>query len=203
MSDIESPGGRLLLLRHGATDWSRDKKHTGRTDIPLNAAGEQQARDLAAAVGGLHPALVLCSPKTRAVRTAELAGLHDPVIDDDLVEWDYGAYEGRTTAEIRQDHPQWTLWTGDPPGGETASQVSARADRVVDRIAAAITEGDVLVVGHGHFHRVIAVRWIGLAAIEGQHFFLDTATICVLGFEHDHRAVLHWNLPAAAIGTVL
>ena len=146
---------------------------------------------------------MLSSPSERATRTAELAGLRDVVVDEDLVEWDYGDYEGITTAEIRERRPQWTVWTHDLPGGETADRVTARADRVLARIRAAMGDGDVIAVGHGHFSRVMAARWIGLAGTEGQHLGLDTGTVCVLGFEHDHPAIHRWNLPVEALSAVL
>ena len=192
------PPGRLVVVRHGETEWSRDKKHTGRTDIPLTEAGERQAGELAAALADVEPALVLCSPSSRATRTAELAGLPNVTIDGDVREWDYGEYEGITTVEIRRTRPAWTIWTGDPPGGETAEQVTQRADRALARITDVLGRGDVIVVGHGHFSRVLAARWVHLPASAGQHFWLDTATICVLGYEHEHRAFRRWNVPAAA-----
>ncbi len=190
-------------MRHGETEWSRDKKHTGRADIDLTTAGEQQARELACCLGGDHPALVLSSPRSRTLRTAELAGLTDVVTDQDLAEWDYGDFEGRTTAEIREELPQWTIWTGEVPGGERIDQVAKRADRVLARIIDAIADGDVIVVGHGHFNRILAARWIEMPAVVGQHLWLDTGTICELGFEHDHRAIKRWNLPPSAAGSVL
>ncbi len=165
--------------------------------------GEQQARELACLVGSLAPALVLSSPSRRAIHTAELAGLTEIVIDADLSEWDYGDFEGITTAQIRQDRPQWAIWTGEVPGGETIEQVAARADRVLDRVRKALPGGDVVVVGHGHLNRILAVRWIELPAVEGQHLWLDTGTICVLGFEHDEPAIQRWNLPPAAAGAAV
>jgi len=192
------PSGRLLLLRHGETEWSRDKKHTGQTDVELTATGEQQARDLAPALAGLRPVLVLCSPMKRARRTAELAGLPPVTVDADLAEWGYGDYEGITTEEIRRSQPGWTVWTHLTPGGETAQDVSARADRALHRVAGVLAEGDVVVVGHGHFNRVLAARWLGLDARNGQLFALDTGTICVLGYEHEQQVLLRWNMPGAA-----
>ncbi|MDP9239703.1 MAG: histidine phosphatase family protein [Actinomycetota bacterium] len=197
------PSGRLLLLRHGETEWSRDKKHTGNTDLPLTPAGEEQARQLARLLPNIRPALVLSSPLARALRTAELAGLSDVVVDDDLKEWDYGRYEGLTTAEIREGRPGWSIWTGDPPGGETAEQVAARADRVLRRVSEALHRGDVIIVGHGHFLRMLTARRLELPPSAGQRFFLDTGTLGVLGYEHDHTAMLRWNLPAAAAADVL
>jgi len=192
-----------VVVRHGETEWSRDKKHTGRTDIELTPVGEQQARELAGPLSRIRPVLVLCSPSGRARRTAELAGLTDVVIEPDLAEWDYGDFEGLTTAEIRQSHPQWTIWTGDVPGGEGIEQVAERADRVLGRISEALHPGDVIAVGHGHFNRIIAARWIDLPAVGGQRLWLDTGTLCVLGFEHDHRVIQRWNLPPAAADSVL
>lgn len=124
-------------------------------------------------------------------------------IDADLAEWDYGDYEGVTTAEIREHQPQWTIWTGEVPGGESIDEVQQRADAVLARVWSAIATGDVIVVGHGHVNRVIAARWIKLPAAAGQHLWLDTGTICVLGFEHDHSAIQRWNLPPSAAGAVL
>jgi broad specificity phosphatase PhoE len=190
-------------LRHGETEWSREKKHTGHTEVELTPAGERQGRELAPVLSRIRPACVLSSPRVRAVRTAELAGLRDVVVDDDLDEWDYGEYEGLTTAEIRRQRPGWAIWTGNPPGGETAAQVSQRADRVLGRIARSLDTGDVIVVGHGHFLRALSARWLDLPVSAGQDFWLDTGTLCVLGFEHDHRAMLRWNLPPAGTAGVL
>jgi len=146
---------------------------------------------------------VLSSPSGRARRTAELAGLANVVLDADLAEWDYGDLEGITTAEIRVHRPQWTVWTGDVPGGETIEQVERRADQVLERISEAMPRGDVIVVGHGHLNRVVAARWIGLPATAGQHLWLDTGAVCVLGFEHDHPAIQRWNLPPSTAGSVV
>lgn len=196
-------GHEIVLVRHGETEWSRDKKHTSRSDIPLTEVGERQAGELAAALAHVQPVLVLSSPRSRATRTAELAGLRDVVVDDDVREWEYGEYEGITTAEIRRNRPGWTIWTGDPPGGETAEQVTERADRALARISAALGSGDVIVVGHGHFNRVLGARWLGLPAAWAQHLALDTATICVLGHEHEYRVVWRWNVPAGAATVML
>lgn len=177
--------------------------HTGRTEVDLTAVGEQQARELACVFGGVKASLVLSSPSRRATRTAELAGLADVVIDADLAEWDYGDFEGITTAEIRQHRPQWTIWTGEVPNGETIEEVARRADRVLGRIRESLPAGDVIVVGHGHFNRILAARWVGLPAADGQHLWLDTGTVCVLGFEHDHPAIRRWNIPPSAAGSVV
>lgn len=180
----------LWIVRHGATAWSEAGRHTSRTDLPLLPAGEEQARGLS---GRLDPAgftRVLCSPRQRTLRTAELAGFAVPEVDADLVEWDYGDYEGITTAEIQVTEPGWTIFTGDVPGGETAEQVGARADRV---IASAVV-GRTLVFTHGHFGRVLAARWLGLPATSGRLFALRTATINVLGYERIQPVVLRWNV---------
>ncbi|WP_254205536.1 acid phosphatase [Nocardia alni] len=187
---------RLVLLRHGETEWSRDHKHTGRTDIALTAAGEEQARAAGPEIAalGLADPLVLVSPKQRAVRTAELAGLHDAQLDEDLVEWDYGDYEGLTTPEIQKSAPGWTVFTDPVPGGESAAQVGARADRVLSKVEPELQVRDVVLVGHGHFSRVLIARWAQFEAREGRRFFLSTAGISVLGHEHGTRTILAHNL---------
>ena len=191
--------GELWLIRHGETAWSRARKHTGRTDVPLTALGELQARALAPMLAGLRPALVLSSPRERAVRTAELAGLVPVTVDPDLAEWDYGDYEGLTTPEIHRDRPGWTIWTGDPPGGETTEQVQARTDRVLADLRAALRQGDVVVVAHGHLGRVLAARYLGLDARGGRLFSLEPASPCVLGTEHGSPVVHRWNLSNPAV----
>lgn len=189
----------VILLRHGETEWSRAHRHTGRTDLPLTAAGEAQARALAPALRGRAFALALTSPAVRARRTAELAGLAGAEPDPDLWEWDYGGYEGITSAQIRRARPGWYLWRdGVIPGdaahpGETVEQVGARADRVVARIRRA--GGDAAVVAHGHLLRVLAARWLGLPPAHGRFFRLDTGTVCVLGYEHGEPVILRWNGP--------
>jgi broad specificity phosphatase PhoE len=190
--------GHFWLIRHGETEWSKGRRHTGRTDIPLTEDGERQSRVLRELLGGLRPVLVLCSPRQRARRTAELAGLEPVVITDDLAEWDYGEYEGLTTTQIRVKRPGWTVWLGDPPGGETAEQVGARADRVLAAVHAGLADGDVVVVSHGHFGRVLAARWLGLEPAGGRLFTLEPASPCVLATEHDTPVVYRWNLPNPA-----
>lgn len=185
----------LWLIRHGETEWSRSGRHTSRTDLPLTARGEKQAVALRALLGGLRPALVLCSPRHRAVHTAELAGLAVDALDDDLTEWDYGDYEGLTTAQIRERVPGWSLWTHPMPRGETAAQVSARADRVLRRTLPYLDDGPVLLIAHGHISRVIGARWIGLPAVDGQRLALGTAAPSVLGGEHGAPVVQRWNMP--------
>jgi broad specificity phosphatase PhoE len=182
----------VLLLRHGETEWSASGRHTGRTDVELTDRGRAQARALGAAVASRSFALVLASPLRRATETCRLAGL-DGTVDPDLREWDYGDYEGRTTPEIREEVPGWTVWKGPVPGGERLEEVAARADRVVERLTSAA--GDVAVVSHGHLLRVLAARWLELPAVEGRRFALDTATVSLLGLERETRVVLRWNAP--------
>jgi probable phosphoglycerate mutase len=183
--------GEVWLVRHGATEWSRDGRHTSTTDLPLLPEGEESARQLRPRLAGEHFGLVLTSPRERARRTAELAGFPDAEVDPDLVEWDYGDYEGITTAEIRESVPGWTVWTHPSPRGETAEEVSARLDRVVARCRGAA--GDVLLVGHGHALRGLAARWLGLPLADGRLLRLDTGTVSELGQEHENSVVLHWN----------
>ncbi|MCT7355451.1 histidine phosphatase family protein [Streptomyces sp. 15-116A] len=190
--------GDLLLARHGETEWSRSGRHTGRTDLPLTATGEDQAKSLAPLLAGRRYSLVLTSPLLRARRTAELAGLADAVTEPDLREWDYGAYEGVTTAEIRRTRPGWDLWTdGVPPGpelpGESPRQVGERADRVLSRVTGAMEEGDVLLVAHGHLLRVLTARRLGLPPREGRLFRLETGTLCRLSLEHGRPVIEEWN----------
>ncbi|MGW1372950.1 histidine phosphatase family protein [Streptomyces sp. NPDC002446] len=191
----------LLLVRHGETEWSRDGRHTGRTDLPLTAHGEEQARQLRPLLSGRKIGQVYASPMARALRTAELAGLPRPQIDPDLREWDYGGYEGITTAEIHRERPGWYLFSdGVAPGpdehpGESPEQVGARADRVLARIAPRLRadEGDVVLVAHAHFLRVLAARRLGLPAAAGGLFTFETGAVGVLGTEHDRPAVVAWN----------
>lgn len=191
----------LLLVRHGETEWSRDGRHTSWTDLPLTVDGEEQARALRPLLSGRKIGPVYASPMQRALRTAELAGLARPQIDLDLREWDYGGYEGVTTAEIHRDRPGWYLFSdGVAEGpeahpGESPEQVGARADRVLARIASqlAADEGDVALVAHAHFLRVLAARRLGLPAAAGGLFTFETGAVCVLGTEHDRPAVVAWN----------
>jgi broad specificity phosphatase PhoE len=182
----------VWLVRHGETEWARLGRHTGRTDVPLTETGRAQAVTLGRRLAG-HPfALVLTSPLSRAAETARLAGFGDVAITDpDLREWDYGAFEGRLTAEIRADYPGWTIWRGPWPDGETIDEVAARADRVRARIRA--TDGDSLVIAHGHFLRVLAARWLDQPASSGSLLALGTATISILGWEHESPVIETWN----------
>jgi probable phosphoglycerate mutase len=185
----------VWLVRHGATDWSEAGRHTGRTDIPLTTAGEQSARDLASVLARRSFQLVLTSPMQRARRTAVLAGFEDAEADEDLVEWDYGDYEGVTTPAIRESVPGWTVWTHPCPSGESADDVGLRLDRVVHRLKA--VDGDSLVFGHGHALRALAARWVGEPVAFGRFLRLDTATYSTLGHEREQPVVLAWNVPAS------
>lgn len=197
--------GELILARHGETAWSRENKHTGRTDIPLTAAGEAAAARLAPAYRARNVVAAFSSPMQRAVRTAELAGLtavpRGLKIDPDLAEWDYGGYEGKTTREIRRKRAGWYLWrdgvtrgdAGHP--GETIAQVGARADAVLSRVRPLLADGDVALVAHGHVLRVLTARWLGLDPSDGRLFRLDTGTLSTLGTEHDEPVIAQWNLP--------
>jgi broad specificity phosphatase PhoE len=182
---------RLVLVRHGETAWSRDRRHTGRTDIPLTPLGESQAARLAPRLAAFHFTQVLVSPLSRATLTAALGGLEDPVSEPDLLEWDYGDYEGRTTVAIRRDRPGWDLFDDGVPGGETIDQVAARADRVVARVRAGA--GDAVCVAHAHLLRVLAVRWLGVAPAAARYLVLGPASLSVLGWERDQPVVEHWN----------
>ena len=189
----ESGSLELWLMRHGETEWSRDGQHTSRTDLALTKEGEQRARKLRSYLGTRQFALVLSSPMQRACTTCRLAGYGDQMeVDTDLLEWDYGDYEGLTTAQIRTTAPNWTIWTGTPPRGETATKVGARADAVIARSAQAT--GPVALFGHGHMLRVLAARWLGLEANDGRLFALSTGTVSVLGFERDTKVIQQWNL---------
>jgi broad specificity phosphatase PhoE len=181
----------VWLVRHGETEWSRDGRHTSTTDLPLTDDGRGVAESLRDRLDDEPFALVLTSPRERARETARLCGHPEAEVDDDLAEWDYGELEGRTTPEIRETYPDWTIWGGPVPGGETAEQVSARLDRVVARCRAA--RGRALLFGHGHSLRALAARWLDLPVAEGRHLRLDTATVSVLGWERDTPVVLRWN----------
>jgi broad specificity phosphatase PhoE len=188
----------LWLIRHGETEWSASGQHTSTTDLPLTEAGEQQAHALRDVLGHLTPALVLSSPRRRAQDTARLAGLTVDETTDDLAEWNYGAYEGRTSAEIRRDNPGWSIWSDGVPGGESQRQIADRADRVLNRAAQALLQGPVVLVGHGHFSRVLGARWIGLPVASGAHLLLGTAAPSVLGAQYGVPVIARWNLPNPA-----
>ena len=198
MSPAAEPAGRLVLVRHGETEWSRGGQHTGRTDVPLTPDGERDARSLGARLAAFDLALVLASPLSRARRTAELAGLA-PVVDVDLSEWDYGGYEGRTTVEIRETlgDPTWTVFDdgvvpGDTPG-ETVEEVAARASRVLARVADPLRTGDVALVAHGHLLRILTATWLRQEPRFGASLLLDAGALCVLEHDRGVPAIRSWN----------
>jgi broad specificity phosphatase PhoE len=182
----------LWLIRHGETEWSASGQHTGRTDIPLTEAGIRQAQALGRYLGGRSFALVLTSPLSRAADTCGLAGYGDVgQPSDDLLEWDYGQAEGRTTAEMRRERPGWSVWDGGPPGGETVEQVGRRTDRVIARGVEA--SGDVALFAHAHVLRILAARWLGLPPRDGRLFILGPASVSVLAWEREGRVISRWN----------
>jgi len=197
--------GELILLRHGQTEWSASGRHTGRTDIPLTPQGVAGAAALAPMIArrtaSTPVAAVFSSPAQRARRTAELAGLTVTKTEPDLWEWDYGGYEGITTAEIQQGRPGWSLWRdGVIPGdaehpGETVEEVGARVDRVIKRALSLLPDGDVFLVAHGHVLRILTSRYLSLPAADGRLFRLDTGTMSMLGAEHEEPVILTWNVP--------
>jgi broad specificity phosphatase PhoE len=181
---------QIWLIRHGETEWSKDGRHTSRTDLPLTAEGERRAQALGKWLAGKPFALVLSSPMRRALDTCRLAGYTaEPTLD--LSEWYYGSFEGLTSAQIHVDHPGWTIWNATPPGGESAQQVAARVDRVIGRAVAA--SGDVALFAHGHVLRVLAARWLGLEPEGGRVLELSTGSVSVLGHEHETRVLHLWN----------
>ena len=198
--------GELILLRHGETEWSVAGRHTGRTDVPLTPRGEEIAAALAKVISRRRIRAAFTSPAKRAVRTAELAGLADAKPDPDLWEWDYGGYEGRTTADIRKERPGWYLWRdGVIPGdaahpGESIEQVGTRADAVLRKVRPLLADpdgGDVVLVAHGHVLRVLTARYLGLEPAAGRLFRLDTGTYCTLGTEHGEPVITSWNVPVS------
>ena len=200
-SGTTGPGRPVVwLARHGETEWSRALRHTGRTDLPLTAEGEREARALRDPLAAVSFDRVLCSPLARARETCALAGFGDRAeLRDDLLEWDYGDYEGRTSADIRTERPEWLLWRDGCPGGETPADVAARADRIVAellRMADGAPGGTtVAVFAHGHLLRVLTARWLELPPADGMRFGLGTATLSRLGWEHDYRVIQRWNAP--------
>jgi len=192
----------IVLARHGETEWSRDKRHTGRTDIPLTERGREEARSLRDALGDWSFDRVLSSPLGRALETCRLAGLGERAeCTDALLEWDYGDYEGITTAEIRTERPDWFLWRDGCPGGESAADVGARVDPLVEGLKAG--EGTVALFAHGHLLRVLTARWLGLPPQDGALFALSTATLSVLGFERETAVITRWNAPAADVPSAI
>jgi probable phosphoglycerate mutase len=184
----------IWLIRHGETEWSKSGQHTSRTDLPLTEEGEKRAAALGRALAGRTFGKVFASPMKRARDTARLAGF-DPEILEDLREWDYGQYEGLTSAQIHETCPGWTIWNGATPGGETGAQIAARTDRVIER---AVSVGKpVALFAHGHVLRVLGARWLGMAAEAGKYYALSTATMSVLGYEHEQRVLKVWNQPSS------
>jgi broad specificity phosphatase PhoE len=182
----------VVLVRHSETEWSRDLRHTGRTDVPLTEAGERQARMVGEGLRGREFSLALSSPLSRALDTARLAGF-EPELRDELAEWDYGDYEGIRTAEIREEVPNWTIWRYGARGGESVQEIGERVDRVVEELRR--VEGDVLIFAHGHVLRVLAARWLELEPGDGRLFALDPATLSALGYEREQPVIRMWNAP--------
>jgi broad specificity phosphatase PhoE len=190
--DMSDQSGDLWLVRHGETEWSAGGRHTGRTDLPLTEEGRRQAERLRERLARKSFALVLSSPLVRAAETCRIAGYGDVAeVDHDLREWDYGDYEGLTTTQIRRKVSGWTIWTGDPPGGETIGQVAERARRVIGR--AGDVKGDVALFAHGHLLRILSACWLGLPPDDGRLFALGTASVSILGHEHDTPVISLWN----------
>jgi probable phosphoglycerate mutase len=185
-------GNEVVLVRHAETEWSRAGRHTGRSDIPLTESGRTAAAGLGKRLAHCQFQRVLCSPLTRARETCELSGFGALAEHRaDLLEWDYGDYEGLTSAEIKRQRPDWKLWRDGCPGGESPEHVGARADRVIDELRAA--RGTVAVFSHGHMLRVLGARWIGLEVARGANLGLATGAICLLGHEHEEPALARWN----------
>lgn len=182
--------GNLWLVRHGETEWSAAGRHTSATNLALTPEGERKAAAVGRMLAGKQFALVLASPLRRALETCRLAG-YSAAVEADLHEWNYGSYEGLTTAQIQLENPHWTIWTGTPPGGESAAEVAARADRVIARAVAA--GGDVALFSHGHLLRVLAARWLELDPTNGRLFALSTGSISILGYEREARVLQMWN----------
>jgi probable phosphoglycerate mutase len=183
----------IVVIRHGQTEWSRSGQHTSVTELPLTTEGEEQALVLRRRLVGRTFAAVLVSPRVRAIRTAELAGLDVTAVDADLAEWAYGDYEGLTTAAIRDRNPDWDLWHDGCPGGEKPGEVGARLDRVLDRARTALQRGDVALIAHGHSLRVATARWLGQPVAAGALYWLDVARLSTLGFEHARPVLTGWN----------
>jgi len=189
-----SPLPRAVIVRHGETEWSRSWRHTGRTDIPLSSEGRARAERLRARLARQQFAVVLTSPLQRARTTAALAGFPDAEVCDDLLEWDYGDDEGRTSTEIREERPGWLIWADGPKNGETIDQVATRADVVIQQILR--TGGDTLLFAHGHILRILAARWVDAQPQLGQRLLLATASPSALGWEHDYRVIEQWSCDA-------
>jgi len=186
--------GHVVLVRHGETEWSRDGRHTGRTDIPLTTEGQRKATALAQPLRAWHFALVLSSPLRRALDTCRLAGYGATAqVRPELMEWDYGRYEGLTSRQIAEQNPGWSLWRDGGPDGETPADVGRRVDRVIAQVRQ--VAGDALIFAHGHILRVLAARWLDEPPGGGRHYALQTAALSVLGYEHEDPVIIRWNLP--------
>jgi broad specificity phosphatase PhoE len=193
----------MILVRHGETEWSRSGRHTGRTDLSLTPIGEEQAVAAGAILDRIldsaRPLVVISSPRERAVRTAELAGFSPTFVTEDAAEWDYGNYEGLTTAQIHERDPSWSVFSEPSPGGEDDGAVTARIDRLLTVVRDYNAAGPVLVFTHGHASRAIAARWLGLPVTSGRYFALGTGAVCTLGYEHDLPVILRWNLDSELV----
>lgn len=197
--ELTAQAGEVLVVRHAETAWSLSGQHTGRTDLPLTERGREKAKQLAPLLSGLDFALVLASPLQRARDTCALAGLEGRMqIDADLMEWDYGDYEGMTSEEIHRSAPDWRIFRDGCPGGESPEQVAARVDRVIERVRAA--DGGVALFAHGHVLRILVARWIGLSPAHGSHFLLETCTLNVLAHYQGAPALRCWNVRVADEG---
>lgn len=191
---------QLLLIRHGQTEWSQSGRHTGRTDIPLTDRGREEARAAARTLRGWSLDRAYCSPLLRARETAEIVSpACGIVVDDRLVEWDYGVYEGESTPQTRERIPEWSVWTHEITGGETVDEVGARADRFLDRTLEEVPTGNAVVFGHGHHLAILIARWCGLAAVEGRRFALATATVSLLGWHREDRVIRALNHRAGEV----
>jgi len=189
---MRSSGPQIVLVRHGETEWSKSGRHTSFSEIPLTLEGERQAAALKSELSNWDFKLVLSSPRKRAQRTCELAGFQDRAeSSEDLTEWNYGEYEGITTAEIRTRDPNWTVFTSITPGGETPDQVAGRCDRVIARLKS--VQDDVLVFAHSHVLRVLIARWLELSPVEGRHFVIQTGTLNILSYEHQSTVLISLN----------
>lgn len=188
------PTQEIWLVRHGETEWSRDGRHTGSSDVPLTPKGEKAARLLHDALAAERFDEVLVSPRQRARRTAELAGFTDATVTDDVAEWDYGEYEGLTRPQIQEQRPGWTIWADGAPGGESPAEITKRVDRLVGKLRSSGCDR-VLVFAHGHVLRCLGARWVEEPVVVGEHLFLDTATISLLGYDRGIPVLLRWNCP--------